>query len=163
MTEDLENLKDKGKSKRKENKKFFAKLRQHPPKNLDKMMQELHEEVFAKTNCLDCANCCKTTGPLFTQQDIKRISKLFNLKTSVFIEKYLRIDEDKDYVLQSLPCPFLNDDNTCFIYDVRPKACREFPHTDRKNFHQISNFTIKNVSICPAAFTIVENMKALLH
>ena len=54
---------------------------------------------------------------------------------------------------------FLESDNKCFIYDVRPKACREFPHTDRKKFQQISDLTLKNVAVCPAAFTIVEEMK----
>ena len=81
------------------------------------------------------------------------------MKPQKFIETYLRIDEDNDYVLQSVPCTFLGADNYCSIYDVRPKACREFPHTDRKKFHQISNLTLKNVAICPAAFNIVESMK----
>ena len=71
--------------------------------------------------------------------------------------KYL--DEDGDLVLQALPCVFLGHDNCCSIYNVRPKACREYPHTDRKKFHQLSNLTLKNVSICPAAFNIVEEMK----
>jgi hypothetical protein len=75
----------------------------------------------------------------------------------------LRIDEDKDYVLQSVPCTFLGADNYCSIYDVRPKACREFPHTDRKKFQQISHLTMQNVAICPAAFNIVEEMKRLLN
>jgi hypothetical protein len=123
-------------------------------------MVELHEETFKKTNCLSCANCCKTTGPLFTLADIERIAKHLRLKPQAFIDKYLRIDEDNDYVLQSVPCTFLDDDNSCFIYDVRPKACREFPHTDRKKFHQITDLTLQNVAICPAAFEIVEKMKA---
>lgn len=80
------------------------------------------------------------------------------MKPSVFIDTYLRIDEDNDYVLQSVPCPFLGGDNYCSIYDVRPKACAEFPHTDRKKFQQISNLTLKNVEICPAAYKIVEKM-----
>ena len=91
--------------------------------------------------------------------DIERISKHLRQKPQQFINQYLRIDEDKDYVLQSVPCNFLDQDNTCFIYDVRPKACREFPHTDRKKFQQISNLTLQNVAICPAAFNIVEDMK----
>jgi len=62
-------------------------------------------------------------------------------------------------VLQSVPCTFLDAENHCLIYDVRPKACAEFPHTDRKKFQQISNLTIKNVGICPAAYNIVEEMK----
>ncbi|MGW1455103.1 YkgJ family cysteine cluster protein [Salegentibacter agarivorans] len=159
MEEILKNLPEKAKDKHKENKKFFAKLRKKPPKDLDRQMQEMHEEEFSRTNCLDCANCCKTTGPLFTNKDIERISKHLKLKPQQFIEQYLRIDEDNDYVLQQVPCTFLAADNYCLIYDMRPKACREFPHTDRKDFHKISNLTIKNTAICPAAYNIVEEMK----
>lgn len=159
MQEILENLPERAKDKHKENKKFFSKLRKKPPKDLDRQMQELHEEEFSRTNCLDCANCCKTTGPLFTNKDIERISKHLKMKPQQFIQQYLRIDEDKDYVLQEMPCAFLDADNYCLIYDVRPKACREYPHTDRKDFHKISNLTIKNTAICPAAYNIVEEMK----
>lgn len=146
------------KDKHKEHKSFFAKLKKKPPKHLDYLMQELHDQEFQRTDCLQCANCCKTTGPLFTDKDIERIAKNFKLKSTQFIDQYLRIDEDQDYVLQSVPCTFLGMDNYCSIYEVRPKACREFPHTDRKKFQQISNLTLKNVAICPAAFNIVEAM-----
>lgn len=147
------------KDKQNENKKFFTKLRSKPPKNLDYMMQEMHQDEFERTDCLSCANCCKTTGPLFTDKDIQRISKHFRMKEFDFIKTYLRIDEDRDYVLQQTPCSFLGADNYCSIYEVRPKACREFPHTDRKKFQQISKLTLENVKMCPAAFNIVEEMK----
>ncbi len=162
MDEVLNQLPIKAKEKQTENKKFFAKLKKKPPKNLDFVMQELHEDEFQRTDCLTCANCCKTTGPLFTNNDVARISKHFRKKPQQFIEQYLRIDEDNDYVLQQVPCAFLGADNYCSIYDVRPKACREFPHTDRKKFQQISNLTLKNVAICPAAYNIVEAMKKKL-
>jgi uncharacterized protein len=144
------------------NKKYFDKLKKKTPKNLDYVMQDLHDAEFKKTNCLDCANCCKTTGPLFKLADIERIAKHLRQKPQQFIEQYLRVDEDQDYVLQSVPCNFLDQDNSCFIYDVRPKACREFPHTDRKKFNQITDLTLKNISICPAAYNIVEEMKKKL-
>ena len=159
MDKVLEQLPQMAADKKTENKKFFAKLRKKPPKNLDYIMQELHEAEFERTDCLSCANCCKTTGPLFTNFDIERIAKSLRLKPQQFIDTYLRIDEENDYVLQEVPCAFLGPDNYCSIYDVRPKACREFPHTDRKKFQQISHLTIKNVAICPAAFNIVEEMK----
>ena len=162
MDEVLKQLPFKAKEKHTENKKFFTKLKNKPPKNLDYVMQELHEEEFHSTDCLTCANCCKTTGPLFTNADVERISKHLKLKPQQFIERFLRLDEDNDYVLQQVPCTFLDSDNYCSIYDVRPKACREFPHTDRKKFHQISQLTLKNVAICPAAFNIVEAMKKKL-
>ena len=162
MDEFLKSLPQQAKDKHKENKKFFARLKKRPPKHLDKLMKELHEEEFERTDCLECANCCKTTGPLFTNADIERIAKFLKLKPQQFIEQYLRIDEDNDHVLQQVPCAFLDHDNYCLIYEVRPKACREYPHTDRKNFHQITNLTLKNTAICPAAFRIVEEMKKRL-
>ena len=125
-------------------------------------MAELHEREFEKTDCLACANCCKTTGPLFTEKDIVRIAKHLRMKPQAFTEQYLRIDEDRDRVLQELPCTFLGADNRCSIYEVRPKACREFPHTDRKKFQQITHLTLKNVAICPAAFNIVEDLRNAL-
>ncbi|WP_046745049.1 YkgJ family cysteine cluster protein [Kordia zhangzhouensis] len=147
----------------KENRKFFHKLRKKTPKNLDYLMQELHEEEFAQTDCLACANCCKTTSPIFTNADIARISKHFRMKEHQFISQFLYFDEDNHYVLQSAPCHFLGADNECMIYDVRPKACREYPHTDRKKFHKISDITINNTAICPATYRIVEKLKVVLE
>ncbi len=162
MQQQLKNLPQRALDKQAENQKFFSKLKRKPPKHLDYLMQELHEAEFERTDCLQCGNCCKTTGPLFTDADIDRIAKHLRLKPSDFVEQYLRIDEDNDYVLQQVPCAFLGLDNYCSIYPVRPKACREFPHTNRKKFHQITHLTLKNVAICPAAFNIVEAMKARL-
>lgn len=159
MQEIIDNLPKQAKDKHNENRNFFKKLKKKPPKQLDYIMQDLHEEEFKRTDCLQCANCCKTTGPLFTDKDVERIAKHFKMKQQQFIDQFLRIDEENDYVLQSVPCTFLGADNYCSIYDVRPKACREFPHTDRKKFQQISNLTLKNVAICPAAYNIVEAMK----
>jgi Fe-S-cluster containining protein len=159
MQEFLKNLPKIAKDKHNENKKYFDKLKKKTPRDLDYLMEELHSAEFRNTDCLTCANCCKTTGPLFTTADIDRISKYLRLKPQQFIDKYLRIDEDDDYVLQSVPCTFLDSENYCSIYDVRPKACREFPHTDRKKFQQISEITLKNIPLCPATYRIVEQMK----
>lgn len=148
--------------KSKDHKKFLEGLKRKPPKDLDYQVQEVHGEVFSKIDCLSCANCCKTTGPLFTSKDVERISKHLRMKESDFEAKYLRVDEDEDLVLQNLPCHFLADDNTCSIYEVRPKACREFPHTDRKKIYQINSLTLQNTLICPAAFAFVERLSSKL-
>lgn len=156
---DLQLYKDQALLKQKEHRKFLDGLKKKPPKNLDYIVQETHEEVFEKIDCLKCANCCKTTGPLFTEKDIERISKHLRMKQADFEEKFLQVDEDRDKVLKNLPCHFLSDDNTCTIYEVRPKACREFPHTDRKKIYQINHLTLKNTIICPAAFEFVEKLQ----
>lgn len=139
--------------------KFFDKLKKEKPSDLDQQFHQLHDKVFQKINCLDCANCCKTTGPLFTKRDIKVISKYFKMSETDFIAKYLRVDEDNDYVLQQVPCVFLAADNTCSIYAYRPNACREYPHTNQAKMHTILNETEKNVLICPAVYEITYRLR----
>ncbi len=160
MDEFLKELPELAKEKHLESKKYFQKLKKRTPKNLDVIMQHLHTKEFENTNCLTCGNCCKTTSPIFTNKDIERISKHLKMKVVDFISQYLDRDSDDFYVLKTAPCTFLDlTDNTCFIYSVRPKACSEYPHTDRRKFIQITDLTMKNTEICPAAFNIVEALK----
>lgn len=148
---------NRAKSEQKDNKRFLKNLKKK--KNIDELFHHKHEEVFKEIDCLKCANCCKTTSPIFKETDIKRISKNLKMKPNDFIEEYLVLDDENDYVLQSSPCTFLNQDNTCFIYDYRPQACREYPHTDRKKMTQILDLTFKNTLICPAVAKIVNEIK----
>ncbi|MGT2929805.1 YkgJ family cysteine cluster protein [Streptococcus dentasini] len=156
---DIERYRELALQKQKEHRKFLLSLKKKTPKNLDKIVQEVHTEVFKEIDCLACANCCRTLGPDFTEADIQRIAKHFRMKLPAFEEMYLHTDEDGDKVFQSMPCPFLGEDNLCSIYDVRPKACAAFPHTDRKKIYQINHLTIKNTLFCPAAYLFVEKLK----
>jgi Fe-S-cluster containining protein len=155
----INELPEKAKEKWVENKKYFAKLKKRPPKRLDLIVHEIHDLEFESTNCLDCANCCKTTSPIFTEKDISRSSKYLKMKEHQFISLYLDRDKDDFMVLKSAPCTFLAEDNSCLIYDVRPRACSEYPHTNRKKFIKITDLTLKNTEICPAVFNIIENLK----
>ena len=155
----LGDLKTLTEQKRKENIKFFKRLKSIQPKVLDQKIHTLHDEVFACTDCLECGNCCRTTGPMITKKDVAKLSKHLRLKASQFEDKYLRIDEDGDFVFKSMPCPFLGEDNYCSVYDHRPKACREFPHTDRIKQTQILEITRKNIAVCPAVYEITERLK----
>ena len=159
---DLQQLPEKASKVAQENDKYFKKIKIRKPKQLDTVMGKIHDETFQKMDCLSCANCCKTTGPLFIPSDVKRISKRLKMKPNDFEKAYLRVDEDGDRVLQRLPCPFLDANNHCGIYEDRPRACREFPHTDRPKFHQIANITQKNAAVCPAVFSMVERLKTEL-
>ena len=163
MEKHLEELPKLARDVEKENRKYFSNLKRRTPKNLDIVVQELHEKEFEKTDCLTCGNCCKTTSPIFTEKDIQRISKHLRIKEAQFVDQYLDRDEDDFMVLKTAPCSFLDEsDNSCFIYDVRPKACAEYPHTNRKKFIQLADLTVTNTAICPAAFNIVERLKETL-
>ncbi|MFN3940966.1 MAG: YkgJ family cysteine cluster protein, partial [Chitinophagales bacterium] len=143
-------------SKKKKYKAFFDFLKRRKSGQDDATLQKLHAEVFRQTNCLDCARCCKTHSPIILQSDIQRISKYIRMRPHVFMSQYLMLDADADWVFYSTPCPFLAQDNTCTIYEVRPKACREYPHTDRKKLYQITDITLKNAEICPAVSKILD-------
>lgn len=146
---------------KKRQRKLLDRLKARPPKDLDGQVIAADEEVWQEIDCLDCANCCKTISPTFTQKDIERIASGLRLKPGEFVEQYLYIDEDDDFVLQQTPCPFLLEDNKCRIYEDRPKACRDYPHTGKRKFHLHVEITKKNTLVCPAAFRIVEKLEEI--
>ena len=148
-------------SLKKVNAVFLEQLRQSKT-DIDSDFHGEHKAVFKELDCLECANCCKTTSPIFLQEDIGRISSYLKIKVGHFILKYLEMDEDGDFVLQKAPCVFLAEDNKCKIYDVRPKACSEYPHTNRKNMIEILDITLENTVVCPAVNEIVKRMRSKL-
>ena len=139
--------------------KEYKRYLQRADKNtVLKKLPALHEEAFEKINCLNCAACCKNYSPRFKTPDIKRISRHLKMKESIFIETYLRLDEEGDYVANQKPCPFLGDDNYCSIYDVRPSDCERFPYTGEDVFLMFPNITLKNSTFCPIVFYVLEKL-----
>lgn len=154
----LINWEKKSLERRKQYKSFLKKVNQ---KKAILVLPDLHERAFEKVDCLSCGNCCKGYSPRFKTPDIKRISRTLGLREGVFIETYLKIDADGDYVLQQSPCPFLGTDNHCSIYEDRPSDCRRFPYTDEDVFVKRSAITLKNVDFCPAAYYVIEKLMSI--
>jgi Fe-S-cluster containining protein len=80
------------------------------------------------------------------------------MKESQFIDTYLRLDEEGDYVVKQTPCPFLGTDNRCSIYDVRPSDCERFPYTNEDVLLNRPRITLKNATFCPAVFFVLEKL-----
>ena len=145
--------------KAQKDKKTFQKFLSKKPDRKDiNRLGELHEEAFEQIDCLDCARCCKNHSPRFKMPDIKRIAKFLGMKEGEFIQQYLYLDNENDYVLQTSPCTFLNADNTCQIYDVRPSDCARYPYTDEDVFLKRKNITVKNTEVCPAAYYVLSKL-----
>lgn len=157
-----EQFKSQARNKEEENRKFLARLKKMDARKVDDAFHRVHEEVFEEAECLTCANCCKTTSPIFYHHDIERLARALRMRPGEFQEKYLKVDEDGDFVFRSSPCPFLAEDNYCHVYKDRPKACREYPHTDRKKMVQITGLTLKNTMVCPAVFEMLERLKSVV-
>jgi len=80
------------------------------------------------------------------------------MKESAFIDAYLLLDTDGDYVVKQHPCPFLGEDNYCSIYEDRPRDCRRYPYTDEDVLLKQVNLTLKNSTVCPAVFYVMEKL-----
>ena len=150
---------ERARHERKANKKWASRVRARPPRDLDERFHEQHAAAFARIDCLDCANCCKTTSPIFRDVDIDRLARHLGIRPAELVERYLHLDAEGDYVLNAAPCPFLGPDNYCSVYAARPRACREYPHTDRKNMLAILPLTVRNTLVCPAVASIVRSLR----
>jgi Fe-S-cluster containining protein len=80
------------------------------------------------------------------------------MKEGHLVSNYLRLDIDGDYVTQSSPCPFLASDNSCNIYEDRPSDCVRYPYTDEDVLLKRPGLTLKNVTVCPATFLVMEKL-----
>lgn len=156
MPDDLINNWEK---KSKERQKIYKQFLSRVDKNkVLKQLPDLHEEAFEKIDCLKCANCCKNFSPRFKTPDIKRLSKHLKMRESDFIDTYLKVDDDGDFIAKSQPCPFLAADNYCSIYDNRPSDCHRFPYTDEDVLVKRPGLTLKNSSFCPITYFVLEKL-----
>jgi uncharacterized protein len=144
----------------KQNAALIKKIARNKKINLDIVFQQKDEEVFNEIDCLQCANCCKTTSPIFTDKDIGRLARHFRIRPVEFIQRYLIQDKDGDYVVKSSPCPFLDEDNFCTVYSERPAACRDYPHLRRKSMKSYLALALRNTLVCPAVAEVFARIDA---
>jgi len=155
MDFDAKGLKQKATGERKLHRRLFRKLRNLKPSELDGLIIPHHHRLMEQVDCLSCANCCKSISPALNDRDVGRIARSLRIRPSEVVTRYLDLDEDGDYVFRSRPCPFLGEDNYCSVYAARPRACREYPHTDRARQHQILDITYRNIAVCPVVYDLV--------
>ncbi len=158
-----EALLDKAHNNKIENTDFLKSLGKQKADEFYPLLLDTHKKVFAKIDCLSCANCCKSSPPIIILSDIKRISKHLNISPKQFKRQYILEDINGEMSFNIVPCRFLNDDNSCQIYDIRPEACRRFPHTDEKEFTKRAQLNLKNTLVCPAAAEIVEHLQQKIN
>jgi Fe-S-cluster containining protein len=140
-------------------KNFLTRLEKNPPRGLDQLAVEADKAVWSGTNCLHCANCCKTMSPTYTKKDMQRISKHLNMTEKAFREKWLYKDKSGDWMNVKQPCQFLDlETNMCNIYAVRPRDCAGFPHHTKKKMVEYMHMYKQNIEYCPATYRVVEKI-----
>jgi len=138
---------------------WLSRLEKNPPREINTLAQLADKEAWGKTDCLDCANCCKTMSPTYTGEDMKRISAHLGMSVKAFKEKWLYKDKVGDWMNVKQPCQFLDlKTNMCDIYAVRPRDCAGFPH-HKKSMVDYAHMYKQNIEFCPATYRLVEHMQ----
>ncbi len=156
------NLKARSDGKKKQFISVVEKINKMKGRDVDSLFHKHHDRYFRETDCTSCANCCRVLGPRLTYSDVKRLAAALKTGTAEIFDKYAAVDDDGDYVFRSMPCPFLQDDNLCSVYGSRPRACRDYPHTDRKKTGAIIKICLRNTEICPVVFNIFDALSNVL-
>lgn len=97
-------------------------------------------------DCTACGKCCKTKGQVYmTPEEHAKAADLLSMSKQEFVQQYAShtlVDETNgdlwvrllDQSITSTPttsdhhgCIFLNEDNTCQIYEARPIQCSTYP------------------------------------
>ena len=125
-----------------------------PKVELDQVALQSSHTAEQQIDCLQCANCCKSTVTSFRDEDITKAAKYLGMSRKTFIKKFL-IYDGVEHVTITTPCPMLEADNSCKIYEARPFACQSFPHTSREHFHKRINAHKSNLKVCPITWATV--------
>ena len=140
--------------------KFMKRLQRKAPKGMDALAKKMDAEVWKEIDCLECAHCCTKMTPTYTKTDINRIAKHLGMTYKEYFDKWCETDKDNgDIVNRIQPCQFLEKNNKCSIYAVRPADCSGFPHFKKKDVLDYTHVYTENIHRCPATLKWVELME----
>lgn len=82
--------------------------------------------------CTQCGNCCRNHGGYafvyLTPSEVRSIAAWLRLDRREFLARYCTREDGAVTLRTDAPaCPFLQPDNRCAIYPVRPKQCATWP------------------------------------
>jgi len=137
---------------------FLKNLKANRKVPLDALFRDAHDASFALIDCMECGRCCTALGPRIRHDDISRLAGRARMKPGVYIDTRLRKDEDGDFVFKSMPCPYLGGDGGCFVYEDRPRSCRDYPHLNQGRQSNMLKVHIENLNYCPAVVLAVEKI-----
>ena len=89
-------------------------------------------EKGLRFQCTACGNCCRNHGAYthvyLAPKDVSAIARHLKLRPKVFLERYCKAEDGWVLLRMDQPaCAFLQPDNKCAIYPVRPKQCATWP------------------------------------
>jgi len=139
--------------------RFLKQLDELVPDDFQQIVDEANVAMWKETDCMSCANCCKTMSPTFSTKDVSRMSAHLGMTPKAFRDKWLYKEEGTgDWMNKQQPCQFLVD-NKCSVYEVRPLDCAQFPHHNLQPFDLYGDTYAANIMHCPATLSLVDKVK----
>jgi len=95
-----------------------------------------------KHNCKQCGQCCRWEGYIYVNHaELSDVAVFLKITEEEFIDRYVELEQKPRFNLklkENGECLFLNSNNKCDIYSVRPRQCRDFPQLWRiENFDEL--------------------------
>ncbi|MGA2212616.1 MAG: YkgJ family cysteine cluster protein [Bryobacteraceae bacterium] len=164
MITDLVQIRRLEHQKRDENSRFRAYLKSH--RHSDRRLRRFGEEIEAKIDCTQCANCCRVTEVGISQRDVEKLAKFIGVSEREFAVQFTARDAAGAKVLKRVSkdnqtaCVFL-DGNLCSVYEARPQNCANFPHVVRGTGSIASRMWqfLDRASYCPIVYNWMEKVK----
>lgn len=106
-------------------------------------VKKILNQNYFSFECTKCGKCCFGPGKVyFAKKDLKLIQNYFKIQDQDwenFKKKFIDLEENQLYIHQPKDkCFFLNKNNQCSIYPIRPLQCKSFPFWP-SNFSCIQN------------------------
>lgn len=164
MEHDLIQIRSLAEVKEEENYRFRAFLKNKcrlEPEQIDERVFAATRRVWAGIDCTQCANCCKEVRPTFSEEEVGRLARRFEISREQFIERYLVRSEpldDNPWITRATPCPFLKE-NCCSVYEDRPADCSGYPYLYKEDFVSRTLGMIGRTFTCPIVYGVMEELK----
>lgn len=90
-----------------------------------------YEEKGLRFKCTGCGKCCQGSGYVWVdEKEVLKLAKHLRLTPSVFIKNFTRQIGERTALIDAPHtdhCIFLQNGQTCTVYEKRPDQCRSFP------------------------------------
>jgi Fe-S-cluster containining protein len=161
MIRDLVQIRRLAEDRAAENERFRKYLKQH--KFVERKFRHIADTIASDIDCTVCAQCCKEPEVNLLERDIDRLMKVLRITKRQFFAQYVDGEDEDGPILKRAEsgCVFLGADNLCTVYDDRPSACQDFPHTVRGKGSLHFRFWrfLERAPYCPIVYNTLEAWK----
>ena len=74
-------------------------------------------------------------------------------------DKKVKDKHEEGFTTRHKPCDFLQPDGNCLLGERRPRSCKEYPYTNKRDRIGSLLSMLENAEVCPVVYEIIERLK----